>query len=333
MVNKISCHLNSMMASIRRQYFNPKLSGSFSGASGFLKNRKFKNRKNVIEELNKLNPYSLYKPAPKIYPRRRIVVPFKDRQWASDLIDMQKYSKENRGYKFIILFVDCFSKTCFSFPAKNKKGTTLVRAFKKIIKSSGRKPQILQVDQGKEYLNKDFKAFLQKEGIRMFHTFSKLKAVIAERMIRTLRSRIERYFAHTGKHKYIDVLQQFTTSYNSTYHSSIKMAPRDVNKDNEDQVWLNLYSSLVEETMNKTLVPKFKINDQVRISREKLVFEKGYKNNWSEEIFSIIKVNNTRPITYPLQDGFGETISGGFLEPELQLYSRARENNTPKQSS
>ena len=74
--------------------------------------------------------------------------------------------------------------------------------------------------------------------------------------------------------------------------------------------------------MNKTLVPKFKVNDQVRISREKLLFEKGYKNNWSEEIFKIIRVNDTRPITYTLEDLRGEGISGQFLEPELQLYNR-----------
>ena len=256
-----------------------------------------------MEELNALDEYSLYKPARKTYPRRRIVIPFIDRQWVSDLLDVQKYSKENRGFRYLLIILDGFSKYLFPvIPLKDKTGPTLVRAFKRVLRVSKRKPDFLQVDQGKEYLNSQFKAFLKNEGIKMFHTFSKLKAVIAERMIRTLRTRMERMFRHNGNYKYIAALPHLTASYNSTYHSSIKMAPRQVTKDNEDEVWRNIYSSLVEDTMNYSFDPKFKINDRVRISREKLVFEKGYKNNWSEEIFRIVKVHKTIPVTYTLED-------------------------------
>jgi len=317
------------MASVRKQYLNPRLSGSYSGASGFMKNRNFKDKDKVKGELSTLRAYMLHAPARKTYPRQRIIIPFIDRQWVSDLLDMQKYVKENRGYRYILILLDGLSRFLFTVPLKDKTGPSLVRAFKKVLRSSKRSPQYLQVDQGTEYLNREFRAFLKEHKIKLFHTFSKLKSVLAERLIRTLRSKIERYFTHTGHGKYIDALPSLTASYNATWHSSIKMAPRQVNKENELDVWLNLYGGMTEAALKATPAkPKFSVGNQVRISREKLVFEKGYKINWSEEIFRIKKVNKTIPITYRLEDLHKEEISGGFYEPELQLYSSSLPEHT-----
>jgi transposase InsO family protein len=316
------------MTTIRRQYFNPRLSGSFSGVSGFIKNRKFRDKKEVVKELNSLREFALHRPAAKTYPRRRIFVPFADSHWSGDLLDLQKYSKENRGFRYVFILIDGFSRFLMTMAIKDKTGSTLVRAFKKILKTSKRKPRYLHLDQGSEFVNREFKALLKKEGIVMFHTFSKLKAVLAERVIRTLRTRMERYFTHNGNHKYVDALPHFTSSYNSTYHSSIKMAPKDVNKSNEHEVWTNLYDKMIINDIEHPPKANYKVDDLVRISREKLVFEKGYRANWSEEIFRIIKVNQTSPPTYTLEDMNKETISGGFLEPELQLYSRVQDTST-----
>jgi hypothetical protein len=309
------------MATIRRQYFNPKLSGSYSGASGFIRNRKITDKSKVLKQLKTLPTYSLHAPARKVYPRRRIVIPFIDRQWVADLIDMQKFAAENRGFRYIVVILDGFSKWLFTLPIKDKTGASLVRAFKFVFKKYKRKPSFLQVDPGTEFLNKPFKALMKANGIQIFHTYSKLKAVLAERMIRTLRTRIERYFTQTGRNKYIDALPYFTSSYNSTYHSSIKMAPREVTRENELDVWLHLYGDLTDEMVHSTPKALFRENDLVRISKEKLVFEKGYKTNWSDELFRVKKVLKTRPITYTLEDMKKEVISGRFLEPELQLYS------------
>jgi hypothetical protein len=317
------------MATIRRQYFNPKLSGSFGGLSGFLKNRKFRDKKEVEEELKKLRAYALHRPALKTYPRRKIFVPFKDYQWCSDLLDMQAFQAENRGFRFILIIICSFSKTLFTVPIKTKSGPDITRAFKKVLKSSKRKPIYLWTDQGLEYRNSVFKDLLKREKITLFHTFSKLKSVFAERVIRTLRTRLERLFTHRGNFKYIDALPQITASYNSSYHSSIKMAPRDVvGAEREEEVWLNLFDEMIRKDLEHVPKPKFQLYDLVRISKEKLVFEKGYKANWSEELFRIIKVNPTSPPTYTLEDMNGESISGGFLDGELQLYSRVEGKST-----
>ena len=63
--------------------------------------------------------------------------------------------------------------------------------------------------------------------------------------------------------------------------------------------------------------PKFKVGDNARISKHKNIFAKGYTPNWSEEVF-VVKVQNTVPWTYLINDLNGEEIKGSFYEKELQ---------------
>ena len=61
----------------------------------------------------------------------------------------------------------------------------------------------------------------------------------------------------------------------------------------------------------------FKVGDKVRASKFKTLFEKGYTPNWSTEVFEIVSVQRTYPVTYILRDSAGEPISGGFYKYEL----------------
>ena len=95
---------------------------------------------------------------------------------------------------------------------------------------------------------------------------------------------------------------------NNTYHTSLKIKSVDV-KD-------NTYIGFKKEVNDKN--PKFKVGDQVRISRYKNIFAKGYMPNWSEEIFIIKKIKDTVSWTYVLNDLNGEEITGTFSEKQLQ---------------
>ena len=64
--------------------------------------------------------------------------------------------------------------------------------------------------------------------------------------------------------------------------------------------------------------PKFKIGDNVRISKCKNIFAKGYTPNWSEEVFIINKIKNAVPWTYFINDLNGGESTGSFYEKELQ---------------
>ena len=217
---------------------------------------------------------------------------------------LSRYNKETR---FLLCVIDIFSKYSWVVPLKDKKGVSIVTAFQSILKQSNRRQNKIWVDKGSEFYNASFKKWLQDNDIVMYSTNNEGKSVLAERFIRTLKSKIYKYMTSISKNVYIDKLNDIVNEYNNTYHTTIKMKPVDV-KD-------NTCFNTDKEIHNKD--PKFKVGDRVRISKYKNIFAKGYTRNWSEEIFVIKKVKNTVPWTYVINDLNGEEITGTFYEKEL----------------
>ena len=114
--------------------------------------------------------------------------------------------------------------------------------------------------------------------------------------------------AAVSKSVYFDVLDDIVHKHNNTIYRTIKMKPIDVTSDS--------YAECNEDSNEKDT--KFKIGDHVRISKYKNIFAKGYTQNWSDEIFIIIKIKNTVQWTYVISDLNGETIDGIFYEKGLQ---------------
>ena len=134
-------------------------------------------------------------------------------------------------------------------------------------------------------LQQAFKRFLKINNIEMYSTYSIRKSVVAERFIRTLKSKIFKHMTAVSKNVYFDVWDNIVNKYNNTVHRSIKMKPTDVTSD--------VYAEYNEDSNEKD--PKFKVGDHARISKYKNIFAKGYTQNWSEEVFFNIK--NTVPRT------------------------------------
>ena len=122
------------------------------------------------------------------FKKRKVYSSFRDNIWGVDLADMQSLSKYNKGIKYLLCAIDLFSKYAWVVPIKDKKGTSIVNAFKKII-SKERKPNKIWVDQGSEFYNNSFKDFL-KINIEMYSTYNEGKSAVAERFIRTLKNKI-----------------------------------------------------------------------------------------------------------------------------------------------
>ena len=99
---------------------------------------------------------------------------------------MQAFSMENKGIKYLLTVIDIFSKYAWAVPLKNKTGESVTEAFNNIV-SEGRTPKNLWVDEGKEFYNKTFQSFLDKNTINMYHTFNEGKAVVIERFNRSLK--------------------------------------------------------------------------------------------------------------------------------------------------
>ena len=250
----------------------------------------------------------LHKHIIKKFEKRKVHAAFKDNIWGADFADMQLLSRYNKGIRFLLCVIDIFSKHAWVVPLKDKKGISTVTAFQSILKESNRKPNKIWVDKGSEFYNASFKKRLRDHDFVMYSTHNEGKSVIAERFIRTLKSKIYKHMSWISKNVYIDKLDEIVNEYNNTYHTTIKMKPIDV-KD-------NTYINTNKETNDKD--PKFKVGDRARISKYKNIFAKGYTPNWSEEVFVIKKVKNTVPWTYVINDLNGEEITGKFYEKELQ---------------
>lgn len=94
------------------------------------------------------------------------------------------------------------------------------------------------------------------------------------------------------------------------------MRPIDVNAKNQNRLLHTVYKN--NQTIHVNNTNKFKINDYVRISKYKSLFEKGYTPNWSTELFRIARISPTEPVTYRLIDLNDNEIKGSFYEYELQ---------------
>ena len=157
--------------------------------------------------------------------------------------------------------------------------------------------------------------FFKDNNVKIYHTNSNLKAVVIERFNRSLRELIMKEFVKNNNTIWYNILPKLIKICNNRYHSTIKMKPIQVNKNNEKNIKENIY------TYNKTSKnPKFEIGDLVRISlKRRPIFDKPSSNiKWTEEMFKMHSINRSNVITYKIKDLNDEIIEGIFYERELQ---------------
>ena len=264
----------------------------------------------TMEDLsNELN-----KPVINKFERKKIIVNHIDEIHSCDLVDMQKYSRVNKGYKYIFTNIDIFSKYAWSFPLKTKTIKEIKSCFQKIFNE--RKPKYIWSDQESAFFSKEMLQFFKDNNVKIYYTHSNLKAVIIERFNRSLRELMMKSFVKNNNTVWYNILPDLINTYNNRYHQTIKMKPKNVNKLNEKHIKNTVYNY---DITNKK--PKFKINDLVRISlKRRTLFDKPTGNiKWSEQLYKIYKINKSNVITYQLKDMNNEIIKGQFYTKELQL--------------
>ena len=259
----------------------------------------------------------LHKPITRNFRKRRVISYGIDKIWAGDLVEIQKYSKWNKGIKYLLTVIDVFSKYGWIVPLKDKKTESVSLAFDRIFKKSKRKPEKLWTDKGSEFISKHFKEFLKTHHIKLYHTENEEKSSVVEKWNKTMKNKMWRMFSANNNTVYWDKLDKLVDDYNNTYHSSIEMTPTEASKkENDNKVFANLYGDLI---YLKPKNPKFSIGDKVRILQYKRrVFDKGYTPNWTEELFVVDRILMTKPVTYKIVDLLGEKVEGSLYEKELQ---------------
>lgn len=295
-------------------YTDPKHKGSLGGVDRFAI-ATHRPRSTAKAQLSAIPAYSLHKQIRRKFPRRRYQVSGIDHLWQADLADFSHMWRQNGGFRFVLFMIDVFSKFLWVEPIKNKRSISTLAALQAILaRSEPRRPLHVMTDKGGEFVL--WKDYLGKHLINYYTAENaETKASVAERSIRTIKSRIYRYFTATGKKRWVDQIQNIVKVYNHTRHRSIKTEPINVTKDTEDQVRETLYGQKDKNTVKKG---NLKVGDFVRISKYKNVFGKGYAENWTREIFKIVHVKQTDPPVYELRDLQNEKILGTFYEPEMQ---------------
>ena len=307
-------------------YYNIRHPASYSGVdrlwSWCLHHGKKKyTREKVAQWLDKQDTYTLHKPVRRKFSRNRVLVGGIDEQWQADLVDLSSLKDENDGITFLLTCIDILSKKAWVRSLKNKRGSTVTREFADIL-AEGRVPWKLQTDAGKEFLNRDFQNLLDQHDIHFFTTHNETKASVVERFNRTLKTRMYRYFTRHQTWRYVDILPDLVFGYNHTVHGSIGMKPIDVTKKNQAKVWHTLYGRPRSSTRISQQY-KYQVGQQVRLSKVKKKFEKGYLPNWTEEIFVIVQRHPRKPPVYTVKDLAGEVLEGTFYEAELQLVRKS----------
>ena len=262
-------------------------------------------QKNIKIFINEI--YS--KPPKKFYPTNKTNVYHIDDIWSLDILDLKDYGPgNNRGYRYVLVVIDNFSKFGWTVPLKNKNAQTIKDSLENIIINSKRKPNLIETDRGKEFYNNIFQDFLIKNNIKIYSRNSSYGAVFAERFNRTIRDLLKKIVFENGDGNWIDILPSITKQYNNRIHSSTKLSPKDASlKKNEGYVYKNLLDK------RKKIKPKFQINNLVRTADLKKTFSKGDTTNWSYKLYKITEIINDTIPSYKI-DNLSERYNESLLK-------------------
>ena len=253
----------------------------------------------------------IYSKAPlRNYPTNKIVYNHIYEIWSIDLADMIDYkTSNNKGFRYIFIFIDNFSKYLWAIPLKNKYSQTITNEFSNIITTSKRKPNKSEFDRGSEFYNSIFQNLLKSKNIRHYSRYTDKGPSIAERVIRTLRNLLKKPVFEKGKADWLSELPSVVKKYNNTIHHSIKMTPVQASKkSNEKIVYNNLKDNRVKQK------PKYRLGQLVRTSDIKRVFSKGDSTNYSYLLYTITEVIHDTSPSYRI-DYLPERYNENLLLP------------------
>lgn len=195
---------------------------------------------------------------------------------------MQQYATSNSLCKYILVTLDLFSKKIWLRALKTKEGHETAQAIRAILHIMEYPVQTVIFDEGNEFRNRYVNMLFAQFNIHSYHILTKFKAGAVERVNKTIKNLIWKMFTQSGRKRWIDSLEDIQENYNSTYHTTIKMSPNEVTWENRKKVFKTTFPDIENRVQCR-----LKKGDRVRIALHKEIFDKSYKVNWSEEIFTI----------------------------------------------
>ena len=305
---------------LKNNYKNPGHPIAFSGVNTVYK---FYNGQIPLPRIKQLlasiESYTLHREFHKSQ-RNPSFTHFKRYQFQMDLVDVQEFSKQNDGNNFLLNVIDTFTRYAFVRPLQDKSANTVLKAFISILKEAVEKPYMIVMDKGTEFQNEKFNNFCNQQNIKLVNPQSQTHAAYIERFNRTLQQLIYKYMTENETNRYVDVLQNLVKSYNNRIHRMIQTTPFIAETNQDVALNIRLLNSKRIAKFKK-VKQKFKINDYVRIAKQKTKFSRGYDEQTSREIFRIYKIdlNKHIPLYYLESYDKSEKLKGGFYSFELTL--------------
>jgi len=262
--------------------------------------------KEILDFIKTQTINELHKPTQKIKENYKFIIAFEPYEMLQiDLLDYSKYSRTNKGYKFILIAVDVFSRYAFAKPIKNKTPENVLDGFKLFnIKNINS----VYSDSGNEYKGV-FSKYLNE------HNIISLKAEIGDhnslgiidRFSKTLKIMISKYMTANETTRYYDVLDDLLKAYNNTPHTALGDISPSNSFSGENY---NLIKRINLEKLkhNKSIIKKnkIKVGDNVREKLKKKLFDKGYEITYSKNVYNVVAVNGDK---VELNDGRTKRMS------------------------
>jgi len=198
-----------------------------------------------------------------------------------DLIYLENKHLNKAAYGLVC--IDTFTKKGDVELLKRKSAPQVTEAMGKILNRMGT-PKSVYCDEGSEFNNAEFKKLMTDNKIELILTLR--HAPMVERLNRTLKEMLNKYLQSTGTKTITNVLPKILHNYNSSYHKTIGMPPNDVNEKNQGEVYQNI---LGHAKIKKH--EELKVGDKVRVQLKRKAHDKGYKPQYSKQIYEIDKID------------------------------------------
>lgn len=272
-----------------------------------------------------------YQKFDKHFDYRPIISSYPSELLSVDLIDA---SKDNRvKYNYIMVAIDAHSRKVWVEFLPNKDTETIRPALERIFVQMKEIPEMIMSDEEGAIMSKKIQSYFEQRGITNYGTYGKVHTPLAERVIRTLKTIFETVFEENNLSKNHNrntdekLFKKCVELYNNTVHKTIKMTPNeafDAFQKNDLKKLHELRLAHEDFRIRKEPKTKFSVNDKVRVYKySDSKFIKGYKQKWSDDIFTVKKVHNTSPTTYSVIDDETGNIVKNYYANELLLVKKS----------
>ena len=232
-----------------------------------------------------------YYPLISRYPYSRLQVDI------LDLID--SVPRTNKGYRYIFLCIDTFTRYVFAIPIKTKNDSDVSAALHKVVSEIKEKGFIIsQIDSDNEssFLSRNYKKILNDN-----HIFQNLSQVndhhslgFIDRFCRTIRDILKRYSIAYDTNLWIDVLHKLIENYNNRVHSSIKMTPIEaITEENYTYVYNKMYKQIERANIQNYNRSDIQIGTKVRLKLQKNIFEKS-QEQFTRTIHTVERIDGIK---------------------------------------